>query len=146
MEDPSVVLFRSSTSNLKGSRVIPTIDMLLEGLSEDQRKSLQPDLLLTFGGLIVSKKIKSFLRTYSPSIHWHVDPYGPLDTYFVLSTYFKSPIQDFLKSILPSEPKLNATYQEEFWNVYQKRIARRSEFTERSEEHTSELQSRGQLV
>lgn len=130
MEDPSVLVLTESTSNLKGSRVIPTIDMLLEGLSEDQRKSLQPDLLLTFGGLIVSKKIKSFLRTYCPSIHWHVDPYGPLDTYFVLSTYFKSPIQDFLKSILPSEPKLNATYQEEFWNVYQKRIARRSEFTE----------------
>lgn len=56
MKDPSVLVLTESTSNLKGSRVIPTIDMLLEGLSESQRKKLQPDLLLTFGDLIVSRK------------------------------------------------------------------------------------------
>ena len=131
IEDPSVLVLTESTSNLKGSRVIPTIDMLLEGLSEEQRKSLQPDLLLTFGGLIVSKKIKSFLRTYKPSIHWHVDPYQALDTYFVLSTYFKSPIQKFFEAILPSKIEVNASYQKEFWNAYQKRIARRSVFTKK---------------
>lgn len=129
MEDPSVLVLTESTSNLKGSRIIPTIDMLLEGLTESERKSLQPELLLTFGGLIVSKKIKSFLRTYKPSIHWHVDLYHRLDTYFVLSTYFKLPIQDFLKSIVPSKIEVNSTYQQKFWNTYQNRIARRMEFS-----------------
>lgn len=129
MEDPSVLVLTESTSNLKGAKVIPTIDMILEGLSESQRKNLQPDLLLTFGGLVVSKKIKSFLRSYKPALHWHVDPYRPLDTYFVLDTYFKTPIQEFLENLLESEPKTHSSYQEEFWNVYQQRINKRSVFS-----------------
>ena len=128
LKDPSVLILTESTSNLKGSKVIPTIDMLLEGLTESQRKNLQPDLLLTFGGLVVSKKIKSFLRSYKPALHWHVDPYRPLDTYFVLNTYFKTPIQKFLENILASEPKTSSSYQEKFWNVYQQRINKREIF------------------
>ena len=129
MKDPSVLVLTESTSNLKGAKVIPTIDMLLEGLTESQRKILQPDLLLTFGGLVVSKKIKSFLRSYKPTLHWHVDPYRSLDTYFVLDTYFQTPIQQFLENLLESEPKTSSSYQEEFWNVYQRRISKRAVFS-----------------
>lgn len=129
MKDPSVLVLTESTSNLKGAKVIPTIDMLLEGLTESQRKNLQPDLLLTFGGLVVSKKIKSFLRSYKPTLHWHVDPYRSLDTYFVLETYFQTPIQQFLENLLESEPKTSSSYQEEFWNVYQRRISKRAVFS-----------------
>lgn len=128
LEDPSVLVFTETTSNLHGSRIIPTIDMLLEGLSEAEKQALQPDLLLTFGGFVVSKKIKAFLRNYPPILHWHVDPYTALDTYFVLSKYFQTNIQEFLSNILISESKVHSTYQEYFWHVYQKRINRRAEF------------------
>lgn len=129
LKDPSVLVLTESTSNITGTRVIPTIDMLLEGLTETQRRNLQPDLLLTFGGLIISKKIKSFLRTYKPSIHWHVDLHQSLNTYFVLNTHFQTPIQDFLKAILPEKIEIKSSYQEDFWTVYQKRIAKRFEFS-----------------
>lgn len=129
MKDPSVLVLTESTSNLKGARIIPSIDMLLEGLTDSQHKKLQPDLLLTFGGLVVSKKIKSFLRSYKPTLHWHVDPYRPLDTYFVLDTYFKISIQGFLENVLESEPKTSSFYQEMFWNEYQQRINKRSVFS-----------------
>lgn len=128
MKDPSVLVLTETTSNLHGSKIIPTIDMLLEGLSETQRKALQPDLLLTFGGFVVSKKIKTFLRTYKPEKHWHVDAHRSLDTYFILSEYFPVAIQKFLKALLVNAPKLESPYKDTFWQVYQTRINRRAEY------------------
>lgn len=129
LEDPSVLVLTETTSNLHGERVIPTIDMLLEGLSESQNKALQPELLLTFGGFVVSKKIKIFLRKYKPAIHWHVDAFNSLDTYFVLNEYFSLEIQDFLPALLVDKPKIASTYQEIFWQAYQQKIHRRAIFS-----------------
>ncbi len=130
LQDPSVLVLTETTSNLSGSKLIPTIDMLLEGLSEIRCKMLQPDLLLTFGGFVVSKKIKAFLRAYTPILHWHVDPYTELDTYFVLSKYFQTNIQNFLSTLLVSEPRVRSNYQDIFWHAYQERINRRKIFVE----------------
>lgn len=129
MQDPSVLVLTETTSNLHGSKIIPSIDMLLEGLSESERKELQPDLLLTFGGLVVSKKIKTFLRTYNPDLHWHVDQYRSLDTYFILNTYFSVAIQEFLQALLINEPYVKSFYRDTFWQVYQTRINKRSIFS-----------------
>lgn len=129
MKAPSVLVLTETTSNLHGSKVIPTIDMLLEGLSEAVLKNLQPDLLLTFGGLVVSKKIKTFLRTYKPSLHWHVDPYRPLDTYFIMDTYFPVAIQAFFTALLIDGPQIESSYRDIFWKAYQARISKRSVFS-----------------
>ena len=57
---------------------------------------MRPEILLTFGGLIVSKKIKAFLRKFTPEHHWHIDPKKANNTFFCLSHHFKvQPIQFF---------------------------------------------------
>jgi len=61
-----------STSNLILENDIPTIDRVIDGLSDSERKSYSPELVITIGGAIVSKKIKSLLRTYRPKFHWHI--------------------------------------------------------------------------
>ena len=71
--DPSVIVFTETTSNLHHPNFFPFIDQLIAPLNETEFEALQPDLLLTFGGLIISKKIKAFLRKYQPKHHWHVD-------------------------------------------------------------------------
>jgi 2-succinyl-5-enolpyruvyl-6-hydroxy-3-cyclohexene-1-carboxylate synthase len=43
---------------------------------EDTSRSgteLAPDILITFGGAVVSKRVKTLLRAWRPSQHWHVD-------------------------------------------------------------------------
>ncbi|MBL4605953.1 MAG: 2-succinyl-5-enolpyruvyl-6-hydroxy-3-cyclohexene-1-carboxylate synthase, partial [Flavobacteriaceae bacterium] len=52
-------------------------------------KELKPDILLTFGGLIVSKKIKKFLRDYPPKEHWHVNELRAFDTFHALTKHLK---------------------------------------------------------
>lgn len=44
--------------------------------------ALSPDLLITTGGCVLSKKLKKLLRTYPPQEHWHISREGEaIDTY-----------------------------------------------------------------
>ncbi|MCM4152241.1 2-succinyl-5-enolpyruvyl-6-hydroxy-3-cyclohexene-1-carboxylic-acid synthase [Arenibacter sp. N53] len=103
--DPSVIVFTESTSNLFHPKFFPNIDSIIapiekSGNKDELFKMLQPEVVLTFGGLIVSKKIKAFLREYSPSLHWHVDIKKANDTFFCLTKHFKTNPNDFLKYLL----------------------------------------------
>lgn len=127
--DPNVLILTETTSNLHGDKIVPSIDVFLEGLTKKQKEVLQPELLLTFGGLVVSKKIKNFLRNYPPVLHWHVDEHTALDTYHVMSSYFKTSAQEFLSNLLTAPLKVKTNYQELFWSFYQTKCKRRNEFT-----------------
>ncbi len=73
-------------SNLASERFVACIDRLLMGMDEPQLEALVPDLLITFGSNIVSKKVKAFVRSASPDEHWHLDPAGRmLDTFKCLT-------------------------------------------------------------
>ncbi len=93
--DPSVLVLTETTSNLHNDRFISSIDNLIFNLSDEEFQSLQPDILLTFGGLVVSKKIKRFLRDYQPKEHWHVNELRAFDTYHALSNHIKIDAKTF---------------------------------------------------
>ncbi|NNL82569.1 MAG: 2-succinyl-5-enolpyruvyl-6-hydroxy-3-cyclohexene-1-carboxylate synthase [Winogradskyella sp.] len=99
-EDDSVVVLTETTSNLHHPEFFSSIDQLITPLNEAEFKELQPDILLTFGGMIVSKRIKAFLRKYKPKHHWHVDEYRSNDTFFSLSKHIKAQPNEFLKMFL----------------------------------------------
>src|SRR5690606_10275523 len=72
-KDESVLVLTETTSNLYNDNFISAIDQLIAPLTDEDFKQLQPDILITFGGMVVSKKIKSFLRSFPPKAHWHID-------------------------------------------------------------------------
>ncbi|MBT8239496.1 MAG: 2-succinyl-5-enolpyruvyl-6-hydroxy-3-cyclohexene-1-carboxylic-acid synthase [Croceitalea sp.] len=114
--DPSVVVFTETTSNLHHSNFFPSIDSIIFPIEKsnqkvEKSKELQPDILLTFGGMIVSKKIKAYLREYSPKQHWHIDPIKAFDTYFCLDKHFKMKPNIFLEHFLPKTISTSSTYQ-----------------------------------
>ena len=113
--DPSVIVLTETTSNLHHPNFFPSIDQLIAPLKKDEFGLLQPDLLITFGGLIISKKIKVFLRQYMPKQHWHLDPYKANDTYFSLSQHFKISPTSFFRSLFKLAKNTNSTYFET-WN------------------------------
>ena len=113
--DPSVIVMTETTSNLHHPRFFTSIDSLLAPIEKrDQAdsiyKKLQPDLVLTFGGLVVSKKIKAFLREYPPRHHWHIDALRAYDTFFVLNHHFKMPVNDFFRQFLNQTSAQPSTY------------------------------------
>jgi len=121
-DDPSVLVFTETTSNLYNKRFVNSIDNLIFNLTEEEFTSLQPDILLTFGGMIVSKKIKKFLRDYSPKEHWHVNELRAFDTYQVLSKHLKIDSHSFFKHFCELVDYDNKSTYESSWTHYKQRI------------------------
>lgn len=70
---PQVTIHTEATSNLDDTAFITCIDRVIEAVSEKNERDLRPDLLITFGGAIVSKRIKGLLRKWRSSQHWNID-------------------------------------------------------------------------
>lgn len=122
--DQSVVVLTETTSNLHHPKFFPAIDQLIACFKEEDFLQLQPELLITFGGMVVSKKIKGFLRKFSPKEHWHVDGKRAYDTYFALTDHMKLSPQVFLEQLLPKASVVKSNFQEYFLALQKHRLAR----------------------
>ncbi|WP_299110770.1 2-succinyl-5-enolpyruvyl-6-hydroxy-3-cyclohexene-1-carboxylic-acid synthase [uncultured Winogradskyella sp.] len=128
-DDDSIIVFTETTSNLHHQDFFPGIDKMIAPLDDTDLKALQPDVLLTFGGLIVSKKIKAFLRTYKPDQHWHVGLSLANDTFFCLEKHIKLRPNTFLASFLPQVTHhTKSTYKATWLAVRQKRRKLQDEY------------------
>lgn len=115
-KDDSVIVFTETTSNLHHNDFFSSIDKIIAPLNDEDFKNLQPDIVLTFGGLIVSKKIKAFLRKYKPKQHWHIDLYKANDTFFSLNKFIKTTPNYFFSKFLSKTEVQNSAYKS-FWNT-----------------------------
>lgn len=88
-EDKSVLILTETTSNLHHEKAVNSIDQLIFSLNNEEFEDLRPEILITFGGMIVSKKIKSFLRKYAPHHHWNIDEKKATNTFFCLSEFIQ---------------------------------------------------------
>jgi 2-succinyl-5-enolpyruvyl-6-hydroxy-3-cyclohexene-1-carboxylate synthase len=86
-ELPQVAILTETTSNIQGEGFNRSIDRLIETINHlENKKEFIPDLLITLGGPVVSKKIKAFLRQNQPKVHWHINASNDfVDTYKSLS-------------------------------------------------------------
>jgi len=99
---PQVAVMTETTSNLYHPDFIDGIDNVLSTIHRDDWVDFYPDFLITFGGAIVSKRIKGFLRRRKVDNHWHISISGEkMDTYFSLSQVVTADPKTFLKKMLP---------------------------------------------
>lgn len=126
--DSSVIVFTEATSNLHHEKFFPCIDKIIAPLANEQFKELQPDVLLTFGGMVVSKKVKAFLRNYQPKQHWHIDDKKANDTFFCLEKHFKTLVNDFFRVLLSNEYQIKSNYQEYWQSVKQIRVKKHQNY------------------
>jgi 2-succinyl-5-enolpyruvyl-6-hydroxy-3-cyclohexene-1-carboxylate synthase len=81
-EDETVAVFTETTSNLSGKFFFPHIDRLIDGVENHPPHEFAPDLLITLGGHIVSRKVKAWLQKHKPGAHWHIAANGfHMDTF-----------------------------------------------------------------
>ncbi|WP_333780994.1 2-succinyl-5-enolpyruvyl-6-hydroxy-3-cyclohexene-1-carboxylic-acid synthase [Tenacibaculum ovolyticum] len=122
-DEETVLIMTETTSNINGDKIINSIDKLIAPLNEDQLNDLQPDLLITMGGMVVSKKIKQFLRKYSSEHHWHVDELTKLDTFFCLTEHVEEEPYQFLMNLLSCSDScsLKGDYQSKWLQEKNKR-------------------------
>ncbi|MFT6716042.1 MAG: 2-succinyl-5-enolpyruvyl-6-hydroxy-3-cyclohexene-1-carboxylate synthase [Saprospiraceae bacterium] len=100
-EQNHVAVLTETTSNLFGNNFNRSIDRLLIGIEGKNVNNFQPDLLITLGGPVVSKKIKAFLRNNPPQEHWHVNASNDyIDTYKSLSKNIPVSPEKFLPAFV----------------------------------------------
>ena len=82
----NVVVLTENTSNLHSERFNACIDRSLNSIGSDKEHDYMPEVLISFGGAVVSKWIKSFLRRSSLQAHIRVgNAFPEMDTYQQLS-------------------------------------------------------------
>ncbi|MBD0725474.1 2-succinyl-5-enolpyruvyl-6-hydroxy-3-cyclohexene-1-carboxylic-acid synthase [Flavobacterium sp. L1I52] len=109
-KDESVVVMTETTSNLHYPDFISNIDTIITPFTESDFEDFCPEILITFGGMIVSKRIKAFLRKYQPKEHWHVDSLRAYDTFGVLTKHFEVNPNTFFGKFLPLTKEVKSDY------------------------------------
>jgi len=127
-KDPSIVVLTETTSNLHEPSFINSIDSLITPFDDFDFKELEPEVLITFGGMIVSKRIKAFLRKYKPAHHWHIDTLRAYDTFNALSKHFVMEPDDFFKELLPKTSFVSSKYFSKIDKIYDLRKIRKQEY------------------
>lgn len=97
-------------------------DLFLGQATANLKARLQPDLLITFGGALISKNVKLFLRKYPAKQHWHVQPHnGAADTFKTLTEVFQcnpDALLNYLTS-LGQPPRFEAQKQENYYKLWE---------------------------
>lgn len=116
-QDPSVAIMTESTSNLSHPVLLDHIDTIITPFTNKDFEYFKPDLLITFGGMVVSKRIKAFLRNHKPKHHWHIDPLRHYNTFECLSDAIFAEPNDFFSQLLPFSKTVESNYQSDFSKV-----------------------------
>jgi 2-succinyl-5-enolpyruvyl-6-hydroxy-3-cyclohexene-1-carboxylate synthase len=110
--DNSVVVMTETISNWHHDSFINNIDAIISPFSEKDYLDFQPEILITFGGMIVSKRIKAMLRKYKPKHHWHIDGLRAYDVFGCLTHHFECCPNDFFRTFLPLTNKIDSNYKQ----------------------------------
>ncbi|THV62485.1 2-succinyl-5-enolpyruvyl-6-hydroxy-3-cyclohexene-1-carboxylic-acid synthase [Chryseobacterium candidae] len=100
VKNHSVVVLSEANSNLHHEKFFKHIDRYIFNFTEEDYKTYAPDLLITVGQNVVSKKVKQFLRSARPKQHWHLDEVWQPDTYFSLTEKIEVKPEVFFSKLL----------------------------------------------
>ncbi len=126
--DASVVVMTEVTSNVHHSNFITNIDTIITPFSEDDFRAFQPEILVTIGGMIVSKRIKAFLRKYQPQQHWHIDELRAYNTFNCLTQHFELSPNSFFEEFLSETITITSNYQNKALLIRNERAIKHTEY------------------
>ena len=100
----SIIVMKEHTSNVFNESFISNIDRLigpieLQSNSDSLFDELSPEIVISLGGMIVSKKIKSFLRNYKPRKHFHIGNNISKDSFYSRVKHINTTANKFFENI-----------------------------------------------
>lgn len=126
--DNSVVVMTETTSNWHNETFLNNIDTIITPFTNEDFEDFQPDILITFGGMVVSKRIKAFLRKYQPKHHWHIDTLRAYDTFGCLTNHIDINPNAFFNQILPFTNKIESDYRQKAQEIKTVRKLKHNEY------------------
>lgn len=132
-DDESVVILTETTSNLHSKRFFNKIDSVIYSMQDETLVDLKPEILLTIGQNVVSKKIKAFIRNHPPQQHWHLDKFWHPDTFQCLTDKIQNDPVDFLEKFVPKIYQQNSHYFNDWNSIRIEKEIHQKEFTQKSD-------------
>ncbi len=132
---PNFIILSETLSNIHGNEFISRIDTTLSAMTADEKESLAPDVVITFGGALVSRMVKSFLREIKPSEHWHVGlSHTTVDCFRALTSRIELPADIFFPQLASAmQPHTSASDYADKWRIIRDRaISTHQAFVARS--------------
>jgi len=110
LQKDTVILYES-ISNIKVENAFGQIDPLVEIIEKKNLQDFIPDVVLTFGAGIVSKKLKFWLRKAQVAKHWHLsNSFEHWDNLQALSKVINLKPETFLSYLLDTKVNKESTY------------------------------------
>lgn len=70
---PNVTVMAETIANLHDPQPLSTmVDSVLCDMTDEEKERMRPDIVVSFGGALVSRMLKQYLRQYSPREHWSI--------------------------------------------------------------------------
>ncbi|WP_028893007.1 2-succinyl-5-enolpyruvyl-6-hydroxy-3-cyclohexene-1-carboxylic-acid synthase [Tenacibaculum sp. 47A_GOM-205m] len=132
-EDDSVIVLTETTSNIYHPKFINSIDKLIFPLSSEEFEEFKPEVLVTLGGMVISKKIKQLLRKSPPNHHWHVDELKAMDTYHCLSEFVQTNPVEFLTALSGKSEGIESNYQQKWLKEKSLRVEKHETYLQNCE-------------
>lgn len=122
VEYSGAVVLKEHLANLSQPKFCGSADILTTALLSENISEFQPDLLISFGGIFVSKPLKQFLRNNKPKNHWHLSLSAQhTDTYQSLTNLIEIEAGAFFSQlssqIISKEKKFLTRWKEKEWLV-----------------------------
>lgn len=127
-DDKATVIIGENLSNLAGSGIVDRPDILLQPKSPDEKNLMEPDCIISFGGHLVSKQLKIFLRHCRNYTHYRIDPAGlGINTYHQLNREFVCEPKTFFRSFIPLTKKDKQSNYRKYWCIKQETKSKNAE-------------------
>ncbi|MGB1294778.1 MAG: 2-succinyl-5-enolpyruvyl-6-hydroxy-3-cyclohexene-1-carboxylic-acid synthase [Flavobacteriales bacterium] len=122
-----VMILSETTSNITLKESVQSIDVFLESIKGIESE-FKPDVLIQFGGAIISKKIKTALKSFQIANVWSIQPDGVHpDIYFSITKRFNIEPKIFLKAFLKTSI-VRSDYAPFLMQKYNLALAKRNGF------------------
>lgn len=123
---PNVAIMAETISNLHLNPLDFSVDSVLTAFSFEDLYQLKPDIVITVGGSLVSRKLKEYLRKFSAEIeHWSIGySHTTTDCFQSLTTRVECDIVRFLKNLksflVKFQPTVEASSYQKAWQTKRK--------------------------
>lgn len=132
---PNVAVMTETIANLHSPMFISRIDATLCTMSDDEKRMMQPDVVITLGGALVSRYIKEWLRSLDNLEHWHVgESHTTIDCFKHLALRVEMEPKIFLRQLASALQihKANCDYAKNWHKIYSKAIEAHNKYVAQS--------------
>lgn len=129
-QDKSVVVLMENLANTPDQSHFSMIDTLLAPIEHKQElvENFAPEMVISVGNMVVSKKIKIFLRKNKPKYHFYIDQRIGYDSFFCLTAHLKMSVNDVFKETEDKLKKVESDYKPYWSDFFQKVVDYRQKY------------------